>query len=789
MSLESFYGGKQGVSPVVKARFKYIDTNDPAYISYKNNNGQVPDESEVMELCFSNTAYDTVWYGQLAIIDTTNKRNKNNGKLFRRVLGRSDDETKKDGGTPHAEYIGRIVGPSEGFPKVQFSGSIDSLKQQVKDVYINSSENKTDNDFTYPIGENTISNDVQNENSFNNIYEFTATVNNNQLVPGVKKLTKDENGKWKTPENADLEKGIHYSWTNIRKNIDGETEDTYVYLGFEIPFTVFAFDFKGVDWNENFEYNWSNETNYLNGNEPFYQHWEIEIPRGITGNHSGYLRRAKFGDFKNLKPSENKDILYKFEDVFSENDGSFIVPVYGTSNKSYPYIDELNSNSSILVYTFFINRINSQNEEKEVIPITCYIGAINDIEKIELQDNGEIFVTYSDGKAAISINKNNKIKWIDSIVYQNNQGYDNNYNIIVNYNTGDSKSFFVPYIKNVYVSTDNGKYQFNYNYVKTDGSTMTQYFSNGGTTSEAFKFSFVDDFQVDDKTKELTYRKQPIENGKEYKQFSSPVYLNSIEDVYLGKNGHLFVKYSSSAKRYNGTGENNSDPTWAPYPLYWHVDSNNRTWYQGGDLPGAQNEPTDVWWEDLGLILQNKIGGLVREEFNKNRYIAYAKVANLPEEKIPDWDSIESNQLLTILKASWTINGIEYNPYINGHIYEYRQPALGEKNIEEWVTEGHTYQEFLNSPKVNGVDGMGQLIYFRNGLYFFDNVESAWKFAGSWNSTDAINKMQIVIQTDRDSTKILPKDRTIDEYGFSLLNNDLPAQQNEMPDLFNLVGD
>ena len=137
------------------------------------------------------------------------------------------------------------------------------------------------------------------------------------------------------------------------------------------------------------------------------------------------------------------------------------------------------------------------------------------------------------------------------------------------------------------------------------------------------------------------------------------------------------------------------------------------------------------------------------------------------------------------------IDGIEYNPYIGGHIYEYNQPALGETPIEEWVAEeeGHTYQEFLNSPKVNGVDGMGQLIYFRNGLYFFDNVESKWKFAGSWNSTDAINKMQIVIQTDNDSTKILPKDRTIDEYGFSFLNNELPIQDNEMPNLFDTVGD
>ena len=31
MSLESFYGGKQGVSPVIKNRFKYINVDDEAY--------------------------------------------------------------------------------------------------------------------------------------------------------------------------------------------------------------------------------------------------------------------------------------------------------------------------------------------------------------------------------------------------------------------------------------------------------------------------------------------------------------------------------------------------------------------------------------------------------------------------------------------------------------------------------------------------------------------------------------------------------------------------------------
>lgn len=61
MSLDSFYGGKQGVSPVVKARFKYVDTNDPAYIAAKNlvaNEADLKDDT--MELCFKDSDYTQV---------------------------------------------------------------------------------------------------------------------------------------------------------------------------------------------------------------------------------------------------------------------------------------------------------------------------------------------------------------------------------------------------------------------------------------------------------------------------------------------------------------------------------------------------------------------------------------------------------------------------------------------------------------------------------------------------------------------------------------------------------
>ena len=61
MSLDSFYGGKQGVSPIVKTRFKYVDTNDPAYIAAEASGISAADlKDDTMELCLKDSDYTQV---------------------------------------------------------------------------------------------------------------------------------------------------------------------------------------------------------------------------------------------------------------------------------------------------------------------------------------------------------------------------------------------------------------------------------------------------------------------------------------------------------------------------------------------------------------------------------------------------------------------------------------------------------------------------------------------------------------------------------------------------------
>ena len=105
--MDSFYGGKQGISFVIKAKFDSVDQ---------------------MKQCFQDADYKAVWYGEYCIIDTINKNDKDNGMVFRRTLN-----TAGDTGDGCAEYIGQIVGPAGGTPNIEL-GSLDNTLNSFNDL-------------------------------------------------------------------------------------------------------------------------------------------------------------------------------------------------------------------------------------------------------------------------------------------------------------------------------------------------------------------------------------------------------------------------------------------------------------------------------------------------------------------------------------------------------------------------------------------------------------------------------------------------------------------------------
>ena len=158
--MESFYGGRQGISFIIVKRFDGIDipkdtsftvkyfafdtsennfildennnpierTNDTyklyndwklhekdgSSITYKEKEGVFPFQyAEGMVQCFSQGGIttDIVNYGEYVIIDTPNKNDLDNGKVYRRGLDYQNDL----GG---AEYIGQIIGPTGSSPEI-----------------------------------------------------------------------------------------------------------------------------------------------------------------------------------------------------------------------------------------------------------------------------------------------------------------------------------------------------------------------------------------------------------------------------------------------------------------------------------------------------------------------------------------------------------------------------------------------------------------------------------------------------------------------------------------------
>ncbi len=184
MSLESFYGGKQGISPVIKNSFEFIDINDPAYQAALAS-GRTATEllPLTMDLCFENVNYKDVWYDELCIIDTINKNNPNNGKLFKRTLKSTGDT----GENLCAEYIGRIVGPAGTNPFFSF-GNLDYVSAQGTTDKINLAPEMQ---VSYPIdtagnissAKTQINGDVEEQINIVPAIQ-SASIGNTMLVPG-----------------------------------------------------------------------------------------------------------------------------------------------------------------------------------------------------------------------------------------------------------------------------------------------------------------------------------------------------------------------------------------------------------------------------------------------------------------------------------------------------------------------------------------------------------------------------------------------------------------------------
>lgn len=471
MALESFYGGKQGVSPVIKASFEYVSIEDPAYQAKINSETKLtkteayrlraagikkddntlynPGDSVTwtsellvpltMNECFKNVNYTDVWYNELCIIDTQNKLNPNNGKIFRRTLKRYQNpnvEGITDVDALYAEYIGQIVGPSGGIPNLDL-GNLDAERQKavgliptLKDDNLENMSSK-DWDYAYPteekdeLGNLTGNFVVTTENPVN------ASVDDNPETPQDESKqeawTKIPTLKMNDGRNIEMVPGkiddnnyndtIEYTWCNVRRNLNNSDEDSaWIYLGFKIPYV--SYDVEGYE--ENYTYNGkvfidnSSTPNSSSGNyHPFSKEYAFHIPRGARG-----IGPEKFF----LVTPDNKDsilgtnTLYDFDAItYNQNQDKYNV----NTNK-------IKTPTSLTYWVAMWTLYNPKTTVKN--PVYQYLGDYKDIKSIRVEtrinrsDYGQIYVTYSDTNIENPIN--NKLPLPKNVDYIKNDTQD-----------------------------------------------------------------------------------------------------------------------------------------------------------------------------------------------------------------------------------------------------------------------------------------------------------------------------------------------------------------------------
>lgn len=347
--MESFYGGRQGASFVIKHRFAYLDTEDPSYLA--DGGSESIDPNEVMSEYVLNQENKDFWYGEYCIIDTTNKNNPNNGKIYRRTIV---NEGVKKPHYPYAEYIGQIVGPCSGAPLLEINDfGLEANNARLK----NESADWNVLGFKDSNG-NLVCGKGINGQAYE-LYTHNISIDNNSLVPGY---FKDENGA-----DAWVDE-IKYNWYNVQENTkenDGIAE-SWCRIGFQIPYTVFTTSAQSIAPGEE-------PTVVNNSTHPFHCDLSFEIPGGLRG-----LSIERIFTNKNSNGEIEKISAYAFDDLSYEND-------------IYTLSETLNDYET---YGWFCEaRIVNRGEEEKVA--TFYLGEINELKDVKLENGALTFSYYN----------------------------------------------------------------------------------------------------------------------------------------------------------------------------------------------------------------------------------------------------------------------------------------------------------------------------------------------------------------------------------------------------------
>ena len=415
----SFYGGRPGNSFVIVTTYKSVN--------------------DMVDKFKQGPAYTAVHYDEYVMINTANKNDEENGRLYRRGY----DFTNEMGG---AEYVGTIVGPSGPAPML-----VSAKVSEIEQMEIPESEEAR---------RDTVS----------------LSIDNDGLVPG-KYVDSSE-----LPQYNDE---IKWAYCSIR---DANGEDCTAYVGFTIPYTVIDFTSTSVDPYINSE---DLIARVDDGKHPFYEKWNINIPKGIKGD-----------TVKDLK---------------------VITMTNNTSIDDYPgKDDDIKEERKILAYTFYDY---SSNEDGN--PKTCYLGDYNMIKNVYVEESdGTLVIEYTHDDAT---RINRALKTIESVSLDENTGiFRVTYNQPVNSDGTNYSEFSLRWVKDIDIDSTNGK--------------ITLYYSNDESEVINAKLKWITNttMEKDDGIITVEYN----DGSKVPLNLNTP--LKWIKNIDVATDGSIFITYNDN---------------------------------------------------------------------------------------------------------------------------------------------------------------------------------------------------------------------------------------------------
>ena len=518
--MDSFYGGKPGVSFIIVRTYKTVE--------------------EMATYFKQGPSYSTVHYDEHVLINTENKNNPENGRIYRRGY----DFTNELGG---AIYVGTIVGPAGRAPMLELTTIDDVNSKQAEEGF-----------------------DIRKG-------EGSYSPTNGNIVPG-----KTDGGIF----NDEIE----WAYCSVRNAND---EDSTAYIGFKIPYTVIDFTANTVSpyYNRN-----NNTADFINQNlsertddktHPFYEKWNFSIPKGIKGDTLKNFRVIEANNSISEYDGQSDDVTNKrkvlvydyyhydaqeggepvtlylgdynmIKEITIDNEGTFTVDYEHDDNLVYSKLFKWIKSVTLNGDTGHLIVLYNHDTDSGGSP-TKYETDLRWVNNLTIGTDGQVTLKYTTGE---DIQVSQKIKWITSIEMAANG------TVTVNYNNGDPADVFsnkIQWINNITL-TDDGTFTVEYNngtpnfskqlrwptgITIADDGTITISYNNGSPTTYSKYVKAIKNISINANEEESTPGNQKVHvvyNTGDEEDIGQP--LNYIMRVAIDKeDNHLLILFSDPEKR------------------------------------------------------------------------------------------------------------------------------------------------------------------------------------------------------------------------------------------------